>query len=119
MVSLIIVLFGTYFLGFFHHNPQLFNVGFDHLVLQFWRKKQFEKTSKLKCTKAKINFISIVGVVVGGGEKSFQQCEVFVPGQVCQKKLPDLPIRVALPIVVILNGLLVVCGKQISVTVRY
>ena len=50
---------------------------------------------------------------------SFKQSEVFVPGQVCQKKLPDLPLRVALPNVVVLNGLLVVCGKDISTTVCY
>ncbi len=33
--------------------------------------------------------------------------------------MPDLPFRVEFPIVVILNGLLVVCGKQISTTVCY
>ena len=58
-------------------------------------------------------------MVVGGAKNSFQQSEVFVPRQVCQKKLPDLPFRVASPIAVSINGLLVVCGNQISITVCY
>jgi hypothetical protein len=72
--------------------------------------------------KDKYKIIVVVGVIVGGsvGMDLNQESEVFVPGQVCQKELPTLPfLKVALPIVVILKGLLVVCAKHISTTVCY
>jgi len=44
---------------------------------------------------------------------------VIVPGQVCQKKLPDLPVKVIAPMVVVLNGFLVFCGNPVSDFVCY